>query len=313
MDQVDNDNSFRNRLGNNLNKVSRFIDEHLREVRSGTTLFVFVYTIFTLRKTRGFYRFVNIHNIPNEDFGNRIKLNGIITDVNTNTGVLKFYHRPIFLRIFNPEYHKIMTEEERIKIIDESLNVKMYGINAENALGPMWLSSVIKRQAVELTLYSKSDNDGSNIENNDKILKVVNKNKDSLGEKIEIENDETTKTIENVEKGIVYGKVRCRMDGSWFKKDIGEIALKKGLASNMIDVKANGLPIVSHDIRDREMITLEKKYLENERYAQKNNLGIWENFDDYKSTIADATYMMMMKNFFSAAYHFIRNRKSRAK
>ena len=40
----------------------------------------------------------------------------------------------------------------------------------------------------------------------------------------------------------------------------------------------------------------EKKYLENERYAQKNNLGIWENFDDYKSTIADATYMMMMKN-----------------
>ncbi len=313
MNRVDNDSSFRNALGNNLNRISSFIDEHLREVRSGTALFLCAYTIFTLRKTRGFYRFINVHNIPNEDFSRRIKLNGIITDVNSKTGVLKFYHRPIFLRIFNPEYHKIMTEEERIKIVDESLNVKMYGINAANSLGPLWLSSAIKRQAVELTLYSKSENDDTSTENNDKTIRVVNKNNDSVSEIIEIENDETTIKIENAEKDIVYGKIRCRIDGSWFKKDIGEVILKKGLASNMVDVKANGLPVVSHDVRDREIVTLEKKYLENERYAQKNNLGIWEHFDDYKSTIADGSYIRMMKNLFSAAYHFIRNRKSRVK
>ena len=114
---------------------------------------IFSYIVFTLKKTRGFYRFSNIRNIPDEDFRHRIKLNGIITDVDNKTGIVKFFHRPIFLRIFNPEYHKIMTEEERVKLKNKSLKIKLYGESFKEAISIKdliiffrnTLASIIKR------------------------------------------------------------------------------------------------------------------------------------------------------------------------
>ena len=89
----------------------------LREVRLGAYICVATYVILTLRNTRGFYRFEKLCNIPVNDFRNRVKLNGIVMDVNKTNGILKFYHRPIFLRIFYPEYHKNTTEEQRKKLL----------------------------------------------------------------------------------------------------------------------------------------------------------------------------------------------------
>ena len=329
MEKEEDNNTVRKHIGTYADVFSGFVDENLQVIRGGTSFLIFSYIVFTLKKTRGFYRFSNIRNIPDEDFRHRIKLNGIITDVDNKTGIVKFFHRPIFLRIFNPEYHKIMTEEERVKLKNKSLKIKLYGINTENSLAPPWLSSTIKRQAVELTLFanSLSDHTTNNVENSkidddndNKIrLHIVHKDKDSFGEIEEIkdinsfENNDikTEETIRmmkknnNDEKDIIYGKIRCRIDGNWFKKDIAELALNKGLASVMLDVDVNGKSVVAPDVRDNEMVKLEKTYVDNETYAQQNNLGVWKDFE-YKPSIAETG-----KNILSILYNSIRNRFKR--
>ena len=261
--------SIRQKIAFYADGLSSFVNSNLREVRLGASICVATYVILTLRNTRGFYRFEKLCNIPVNDFRNRVKLNGIVMDVNKTNGILKFYHRPIFLRIFYPEYHKIMTEEQRKKLLSKCLDVKLFGVNTENHLCPAWLSSVLKRQTAELTLYGSSTQE------------VMDQSEASLG------NSES----------LIYGKIRCRTNGSWFKKDIAEISLEKGLTSIMLDIRDSGDPVVSRDVRDNEIVKLEEKYLKCERYAQRNKCGIWENFNDYKPSIAEAGQSILGKIF----------------
>ena len=130
-------------------------------------------------------------------------------------------------------------------------------------------SSVLKRQTAELTLYGSSTQE---VRDHSEIPPGNSEN-------------------------LIYGKIRCRINGSWFKKDIAETSLEKGLASFMVDITGSGDAVVARDVRDNEILKLEEKYLKCERYAQRNKCGIWENFNDYKPSIAQAGQSILRKIF----------------
>ena len=227
-----------------LTKTRVWIDENLQLARGVGMGSLGLAWFLVLRRTKPFYRFRTVGSIPPSYYKRKEVLKGVVTDTpHDYRAHISFFHRPLWDRFSSPQYHMVMSEDDRrAKAKDgSSIKVRIFGVDVAHPEGTEWLGAALRLRPVDISLLYLT------------------------GSTTELVNGGCDETV--------CATVKGRLTQNWRKSDIGTEILSRGLGSVRLDEPGT---YASDNLRDiRKLTTLLDKYSNVEQKAKRQKVGMW--------------------------------------
>jgi hypothetical protein len=236
----------REEVGAALETVHTFVNKNLPIIRSSISICIAAYWYVLFRRTRPFFRFRDIATIPKDDFKRRHQLKGILTSASGSR--MTFFHRTIVDRIMSPDYQVVLEQDssKAEKALHQSIDIRLFGVNVMHPVGIAWTTAALRHKAVSISLLYLDEASCPSSE------------------------DSSRPSICTIVKG--------RLDGGWFKSDIGSEILSRGLGT--VRTEEPGA-FASTDLKDIRALTKRLDlYSKLEADAKRRRKGIWEEHEN---------------------------------
>ena len=256
----------RKEAGEALESGRAFVEENLVVVRSAIITSLAAYWIVLFRRTRPFFRFRCISSIPCEDFKQKNLLKGIVT--HTDGSRLKFFHRTVIDRITSPDYQIILQKNKlkADKAREQSLDIRLFGIETTHPVGLKWISAALKHKQISISLLYIDD----------------------------VPHDTLASSVSDMSS--ICALATCRLDGYWFKRDIGMEILRRGLGTVRTEEPGK---CASNNLKDiRELTKTLDSYALAEADARRHKRGIWEHYDEGPRIFPRVSFVASIWNWF---------------